>query len=136
MFSFCFIIDGVTRGFNFENSEISRILRLNGYFLYTDLFPADRLDVTLESLRENGFVVERNQDITTNVLLSCDERGKTHYTAFSRDNDSDFMSNFLGVPGSTIYNDLKDGKTTYRLFKLKKVRGSGVSPLPTEVTGL
>lgn len=101
--------------------EVSRVLRPNGYFLYTDLFFIGHLDIYLKFLQDNGFIVERYQDITTNVLLSCDELGKTHFNTFSRDNEAGFMDNFLGIPGSKLYNDMKDGKTTYRLFKLKKV---------------
>ena len=101
--------------------EVSRVLRAGGYFLYTDLFPSESLDVCLKSLQKNGFSVERHQDITNNVLLSCDAVGKTHFKAFTRDNDPELMNNFLGVPGSKIYNDMKDGKATYQLFKLKRV---------------
>ncbi|PON19461.1 class I SAM-dependent methyltransferase [Candidatus Entotheonella serta] len=84
---------------------VSRVLRTGGYFLYTDLFAVDRLESQLNQLQDYGLRLERRQDITTNVLLSCDEIGKTHFNVFAKGNDADFMGNFLGVPGSKLYND-------------------------------
>jgi ubiquinone/menaquinone biosynthesis C-methylase UbiE len=104
--------------------EVSRVLRAGGYFLYTDLFAVNRLEQQLHHLQAQGLDLERRQDITPNVLLSCDEIGKTHFNAFAKDNDADFMGNFLGVPGSKLYNDMRDGQTTYQIFKFKKTRDS------------
>ncbi len=102
--------------------EVSRVLRAGGYFLYTDLFAVERLEMQLNHLQDNGLRLERRQDITTNVLLSCDEIGKTHFNAFAKDNDADFMGNLLGVPGSKLYNDMRDGHTTYQIFKFVKAK--------------
>ncbi|MEE8304811.1 MAG: class I SAM-dependent methyltransferase [Candidatus Tectomicrobia bacterium] len=101
--------------------EVHRVLRQGGFFLYTDLFPCDNLSVYLDTLQTLGFVIEHDRDITSNVLRSCDEIGQTHFNAFDQHNDSDFMGNFLGVPGSTLYENMKAGKTTYRIYKLRKL---------------
>ena len=101
--------------------EVARVLRAGGHFLYTDLFAVERLDLQLNLLSEQGLRLLRQRDITSNVLLSCDEIGKTHFNAFAPDNDADFMGNFLGVPGSKLYNDMRDGRTTYQIFKLQKM---------------
>ena len=99
---------------------VARVLRPGGHFLYTDVFAIERLDQQLDLLRQHGLRLLHQRDITSNVLLSCDEIGKTHFNAFAPDNDADFMGNFLGVPGSKLYNDMRDGRTTYQIFKLQK----------------
>ncbi len=99
---------------------VARVLRAGGHFLYTDVFAVDRLELKLNQLQNEGLYLERRQDITSNVLLSCDEIGRTHFNAFAKDNDADFMGNFLGVPGSKLYNDMRDGHTTYQIFKFVK----------------
>ncbi len=100
--------------------EVARVLRPNGDFLYTDLFSLNRLEQHTRSLQQNGLIIEQDRDITTNVFLSSDEIGQTHFNAFYQGNDNEFMTNFLAVPGSKMYNDMRDGNTTYRIYKLRK----------------
>ena len=99
-----------------------RLLRPGGRFLYTDLMPTDRVEENVAKLEGLGYVVKRRRDITANVLLSCDESAATHARSFVEGNDDEIMSNFLAVPGSRVYDDMKNGNTRYMLFTLEKER--------------
>lgn len=98
--------------------EVFRVLKPSGHFLYTDLMSKEKADTYPEKLAEIGFKVLRRVDITGNVLLSCDEVAATHYRAYGRDNDQSVIQNFLAMPESPVYNDMKSGKTKYLIFKI------------------
>jgi hypothetical protein len=53
-------------------------------------------------------------------LLSCDEIAGTRVQAYDRQNDAQLMGDFLGVPGSQIYDEMRQRRWAYKLFKLKK----------------
>jgi phthiocerol/phenolphthiocerol synthesis type-I polyketide synthase E len=101
-------------------SEVCRVLTPGGYFLYTDVLPVERMNDSLIYLKSTGFLVERDRDITTNVLLSCDGIALTRMQAFNHRNDPQLMRDFLGAPGSQFYEEMKQGRWTYRILKLKK----------------
>jgi phthiocerol/phenolphthiocerol synthesis type-I polyketide synthase E len=101
-------------------SEVFRVLTSGGYFLYTDAMPVERMSDYVTFLEELGFIVERDRDITTNVLLSCDEIARTRVQAYDRHNDPQLMQDFLGMPGSAIYEEMSKRRWTYRIFKLRK----------------
>ncbi|WP_437627962.1 class I SAM-dependent methyltransferase [Sorangium sp. So ce1151] len=99
--------------------EVARVLRPRGVFLYTDLIPDEHVEGRVRCLRGLGFAVEREEDITANVLLSCDETAATHARAFANDNDRGLMEVFLGMPSSRVYQDMKGGRQRYMLYRLR-----------------
>jgi SAM-dependent methyltransferase len=101
-------------------AEVFRVLTPGGYFLYTDVLPVEFMNGAVVFLRALGFSVEREQDITANVLLSCDEIAHTRVQAYDRQNDTQLMGDFLGVPGSQIYEEMRQRRWTYKIFKFKK----------------
>jgi len=105
--------------FNFYRG-VFRILRRGGYFLYTDMFNSDYLERNLEFLQGLGFVLERNQDITSNVLLSRDEIANWYVRALNAGQDETGFMQFLAAPGSEIYDSLKNGLLSYRILNLRK----------------
>jgi ubiquinone/menaquinone biosynthesis C-methylase UbiE len=101
-------------------SGVFRVLMPGGSFLYTDLQPPQQFEYNLGLLRQVGFVLERDTDITSNVLLSCDEVARTRVQAFHAENDPALMQNFLATPESQVYEEMKSGQWQYRIFRLKK----------------
>lgn len=100
--------------------EIKRVLIPGGYFLYTDLLPTNKLAENLSFLLELGFTIKHERDITSNVLLSCDDIARKNKAAFQEDNEANIMNNFLAVPGSDVYENMKSGHSKYMLFRLKR----------------
>jgi phthiocerol/phenolphthiocerol synthesis type-I polyketide synthase E len=103
-------------------SEAYRVLTTGGYFLYTDVLPVSDMNECVSFLQAKGFIIERDRDITTNVLLSCDEIARNRVQAFDPHNDAQLMQDFLGAPGSQIYEDMSKGTWRYRILKLRKSR--------------
>ena len=79
-----------------------------------------RIPGCVAELRALGFDLQREEDITANVLLSCDETASTHARAFSEANDRAVMDAFLGVPSSRTYREMTCGVQRYVLFRLEK----------------
>ena len=101
-------------------SEVFRVLAPGGHFLYTDALTHQQTMSSIAYLRHIGFELERDRDITNNVLLSCNEIASTRVQAFDSRNDSGLMENFLATPGSDVYQALKSNLLVYRIFKLRK----------------
>jgi ubiquinone/menaquinone biosynthesis C-methylase UbiE len=101
-------------------SGVYRVLSPGGFFLYTDLQPLEQMETNLVRLKRLGFALERDTDITSNVLLSCDEVARTRVQAFSAENDPTLMQNFLATPESQVYEEMKSGRWKYRILRLKK----------------
>jgi SAM-dependent methyltransferase len=101
-------------------SEVFRVLVPGGCFLYTDLLPVQKAEYCVGLLKQLGFVLERQRDITRNVMLSCNDVAQQRVGAFSRDNDQQLVGNFLATPGSVVYDNMKNGLWTYQIYKLRK----------------
>jgi phthiocerol/phenolphthiocerol synthesis type-I polyketide synthase E len=101
-------------------SEVFRVLVPGGYFLYTDLLAVQRAEHCLGLLQHLGFLLERRRDITRNVMLSCDEVAQQRVSAFSAGNDQRLVENFLGAPGSDVYENMQKGLWTYQIYTLRK----------------
>ena len=100
-------------------AEVRRVLKVEGTFLYTDLLPVLRwaeVRVLLRSLRLRVF---DDRAITANVLASCDMVAATRAQAFG---GSDTMiDNFLAVPGSNVYEQMRSGAWEYRIIRARRM---------------
>jgi SAM-dependent methyltransferase len=101
--------------------EVWRVLRTAGCFVYADVLPEGNFLEAAEFLKGLGFDLERDQDITSNVLASCDDTAGLQLQAFARSDNDKWMANALGAPGSHIYNDMKNCITAFRILKFRKV---------------
>jgi len=106
--------------------EVYRIMRGGGVFLYTELMLGDQVAQNLRLLEEVGLSVIRNQDVTSNVLLSCDESAKQRTgtqgiasNAKASTNIGD-INDFISLPGSKKYEEMKAGTRQYRMMNLVK----------------
>lgn len=99
---------------------VHRVLRPGGWFLYTDNVPAAAWEAGTTYLQSLGMKLEHERNITANVLSSCDETASQHRQAFQAPNDANAVDTFLAVPGSPIYDDMKKGKSEYRILHWRK----------------
>lgn len=97
-----------------------RVLRSGGSFLYADLAPARAMQRHLATLQEIGFRVDRERDVTRNVVLSCDRIAANRRGAYRSDGDGEVLSEFLSAPGSQVYADLASRAWTYHIVAARK----------------
>lgn len=101
-------------------AEVFRVLVPGGCFLYTDVIPHKSTAEYLALLEKSGFTMELERDITANVLLSCDEVARDRVGAYDAGNDPELMNNFLAAPGSQVYEDMRSGRWSYRIYRFRK----------------
>jgi SAM-dependent methyltransferase len=102
-------------------AEVQRVLEPGGVFLYADTMPTTRVAARLEQIAALGFRLELERDITANVLRSCDELAEVHAQAFTAGNAPDVLGEFLAVPGSENYEQLRCGRSLYGIWRLRTV---------------
>ncbi len=100
--------------------EVWRVLKAGGRFLYTDMLHLARIPDLERALTGLGFEIERKRDITSNVLLSCDEIAKANTRLYSKGNHENVISNFLATPDSRIYKEMQTGQQQYVMYKIRK----------------
>jgi phthiocerol/phenolphthiocerol synthesis type-I polyketide synthase E len=96
-------------------AEVRRVLEPHGRFLYTDLLPVERWMEVRVLLPSLGLHIENERDITANVLASCDAIAATRAQAFG--GHSEMIDNFLAVPGSGVYEQMRSGAWQYRIVR-------------------
>lgn len=110
--------------------QVFRVLAPGGHFLYTDAMPVGRFAECGLSLQRTGLILERDRDITPNVLRSCDEIAGYRMRAYGETQRDETMEDFLGTPGSHFYEEMKGGAWTYRIQTWKK--GTAGTPAGSE----
>lgn len=100
--------------------EVHRVLGPGGRFLYTDLMPVEHLESYRSCLLGLGLTLERDQDITPNVLRSLDSYAARNLEIHGAPSGKEVMEFFLATPGSKPYRDLQEGRLSYRIWQLKK----------------
>jgi phthiocerol/phenolphthiocerol synthesis type-I polyketide synthase E len=95
--------------------EVARVLAQGGVFLYTDLLPVARWLEVRALLGPLGLTIGTDREITPSVLMSCDEIAGMRAQAFG--GNSATMDNFLAVPGSHVYEQMKPGNWEYRIIR-------------------
>jgi SAM-dependent methyltransferase len=96
-------------------SEVRRICRSGGWFLHTDLLSPEDWDYIRMRLTALGFFIESDRDITANVLASRDQASGNYEQVFGDGNAR--VANFLALPGSVIYEQLRAGLLEYRIMR-------------------
>jgi hypothetical protein len=108
---------------------VYRILQPGGVFLYTELMRAGEVGRNLRLLEEASLIIERDEDVTANVLLSCDENARQRIgrqgIAAGTDSTSapsaiDDIGDFIALPGSRKYEEMRRGERVYRMMRLGK----------------
>jgi SAM-dependent methyltransferase/acyl carrier protein len=96
-------------------AEVARVLASGGLFLYTDLLPVQRWMEVRALLGPLGLAIRDERHITPNVLASCDEVAATRALAFG--GGGAMIDNFLAVPGSMVYEQMRSGAWEYRIVR-------------------
>jgi SAM-dependent methyltransferase len=96
-------------------NEVRRISRPGGWFLHTDFLSADDWDYVRTRLKALGFVTENDRDITANVLASRDHASNNWDQVYGDGNAR--VANFLALPGSSIYEQMRAGLLEYRILR-------------------
>ena len=101
-------------------SEVCRILRPGGVFLYADVFmqgvtPA----VCLDFFGGIGATIERHDDVTHNVMASCTEVSDRRLRAFAETGQEQTMHNFMNAPGSELFRAMEEGTATFDIFQIR-----------------
>jgi SAM-dependent methyltransferase len=99
-------------------AEVARVLKTGATFLYTDLLPVQRWMEVRALLPPLGLVIQDDRHITPNVLASCDEVAATRAQAFGGSNAA--IDNFLAVPGSMVYEQMRSGAWEYRIVRARR----------------
>jgi SAM-dependent methyltransferase len=97
-------------------AEAARVLRPGGIFCWADLWLAKQSHVATDAFDGTGLERVRTDDITEGVVRSLDLEGEAR-AAMLRDIGPWFLQPLLrtfgGVPGTSVYNGLAQGKIIY-----------------------
>ena len=96
-------------------NEVRRICRPGAWFLHTDFLSSEDWDYVRSRLTALGFVTEDDRDITANVLSSRDQASNNWEQVYGDGNAR--VANFLALPGSAIYEQLRAGLLEYRILR-------------------
>ena len=97
-------------------SEVKRVLKPGGHFLFCDLRPAEKLDLLNNQFNVSGLDLLKKKDITGNVILALEKmsdfRKNTIREKVPRIIQNVFES-YAGVKGSRTYESFADGSLAY-----------------------
>lgn len=104
-------------------SEVKRVLRPGGHFLYADFRDRSGVEDWRAALQKSGLTIIRETDITPNVLAALDRDDERKIGLINRLIPRPLRRSFLdfaGVRGSVIYEAFRNGKLAYMSFVLRK----------------
>ena len=104
-------------------SEVARVLRPGGYFLYADLRAREAISGWEAALADAPMRLDSDRVINAEVLRGSEKNSPRsldligrHLPAFLRR----FGREFAGVQGSRFYRDLQRGEMSYRMYCFAK----------------
>jgi ubiquinone/menaquinone biosynthesis C-methylase UbiE len=108
-------------------TEVARVLRPDGVFVYTDSFRTGQVDIMKKELAAAGFKAEFT-DVTANVAEACRldsprrrELIRNHAPLLGRLLFRQQLYNYAGIEGSRKYRKLTDGRRAYLMTAAAKV---------------
>ena len=104
-------------------SEVNRILRPDGHFIYADFHLAKDVDQLLSQLRRTGLQIVKHEDITENVAhaLKADyQRRIDTVRSTAPFLLRGLLKAFAGAQGTVVPNGLASGRIVYLSFVLSR----------------
>lgn len=104
-------------------AEVKRVLRPNGYFLFTDFRPQEAVADTQQQLLDAGLTLIRSENITANVCASMELEHQRKVEIIERQVPFVFRwlaSYFAAAKGTPMYEGLRTGELEYLCYVLKK----------------
>jgi len=108
-------------------NEVRRICHSDAWFLHTDFLSPEDWEYVRTRLQALGFSTEVDRDITANVLASRDQASNNWAQVYGDGNAR--VANFLALPGSAIYEQLRAGLLEYRIMR-SQLRTGATSSRP------
>ena len=103
--------------------EVNRVLRPDGYFLFTDFRPQESVFDTKQKLKNAGFTVVKEETITENVFASMTLENQRKTSIIKQQVPSIFhglASYFAAAEGTPMYEGLRTKELEYLCYVLKK----------------
>jgi len=104
-------------------SEVYRVLRPGGYFLFSDHRDSDKIQLLHEQLEKCGFSQEKETDITSNVVRALeldDDRKQRLIEKKCPKVLRGRMAEFAAMKGTKTYEAFRTGYSRYLSFILQK----------------
>lgn len=105
-------------------TEVKRVLRKGGYFLYADFRQSEHLEEMGTTLKECGLSILGSRDISASVsesiISSKHWREKILRELFECERLPPKLANWAALEGTPIYNGLQDGSYGYMSFLVQK----------------
>jgi ubiquinone/menaquinone biosynthesis C-methylase UbiE len=106
-------------------TEVARVLRPGGHFLYADFRFKDGIPAWEAAIAQCPLEIETTYDIGPCVIRGLDRNSASSQALLDRKLPR-FMHqlgrDFAGVKGSRVYNALVEGNLSYRSYRLMKAR--------------
>jgi ubiquinone/menaquinone biosynthesis C-methylase UbiE len=104
-------------------SEVARVLKPGGFFLYADFRFSDGLEKWETAMENAPLMLKQSQDISAGVLRGMDANSARSLELLDKKLPKFLHSlgrDFAGVQGSRVYNALLDGSLSYRSYCFQK----------------
>lgn len=104
-------------------SEVFRVLRPSGYFLFSDHRDHDKIDLLREQLKSSGFNFVNETDITPNVVKALELDNDRKQRLITRKCPRVLRreaAEFAAMKGSRAYRSFRSGYSRYLRFVLHK----------------
>lgn len=106
-------------------SEVKRVLKKGGFFLFADLRDHDKMDILYKQLESTGMNFIKEKNITPNIVeaLNTDSNRRLEgIKAFTLSRlFKEPFKEFAGVKGTKCYEWFRTGEVVYKSFVLQKV---------------